>query len=287
MKKYVLNNIEIYPIFEVEAGKIIQEIIPEANKENIQKMKYLYPDFIDKEGNLKAVVQCFLLKVNKEWILVDACNGNDKKRSDIPEWGNLNTNFIQRLKDIGVNTSDISYVICSHLHTDHIGWLTTFKNGEWEPTFKNATHIIVKNEFDYWKSKPEIEIDDDKNAFDDSIMPLVDNNLVELVEENYILNENVRLISAPGHTPFHSCIEIKSGDKIGLICGDLFHHPCQITYIDWETEGAYSNGEVIKKRQNMREYCLKNNVLLMGSHFCHAGYISKYENDEYIFKIDC
>lgn len=214
MKKYILNNIEIYPIIEVEAGKIIQEIIPNAKKECIKNIDSLYPNFSDEEGNLKAVVQCFLIKSNNKWILVDACNGNKKMRSDIPEWGNLETNFIQKLKDIGVNTSDISYVICSHLHTDHIGWLTTLENGEWKPTFKNATHIIIKKEFDYWKSKPKIEIDDDKNAFDDSIMPLVNNNLVKFVEENFVLNENIRLIALMDILHFILVLKLKMQIKL-------------------------------------------------------------------------
>ncbi|MEK9169119.1 MAG: MBL fold metallo-hydrolase, partial [Patescibacteria group bacterium] len=85
--KWNVGNVEIFQIIELEAGKIIQSIIPDATPENVKKMKWLIPDYADKNGILKALIQSFLIKSQGKYILVDTCNGNDKNRHNIPEWG--------------------------------------------------------------------------------------------------------------------------------------------------------------------------------------------------------
>ena len=154
MAKWSIGAIEIFPLVEVEAGALIQSIIENASPENIRKIPCLCPDFADTNGKFKAVVQCFLIHDDNKWILVDACNGNDKSRSDMPIWSHLRTDFIDNLRAIGITEADINFVICTHLHCDHVGWLTRLENGRWIPTFPNAKHIVVRNEFEYWKTKP-------------------------------------------------------------------------------------------------------------------------------------
>jgi len=48
------------------------------------------------------------------------------------------TDFLERLSGAGFSTDDIHYVIWTHLDADHVGWNTVWRNGRWEPTFKNA-----------------------------------------------------------------------------------------------------------------------------------------------------
>ena len=50
----------------------------------------------------------------------------------------------------GFSAGDIDFVMCTHLHVDHVGWNTRLENGRWRPTFPNARYVFAKGEFDYW-----------------------------------------------------------------------------------------------------------------------------------------
>lgn len=282
MKKWTIGKVDIYPLAEIEAGELIQSIIENASQKNLKQMSWLQPDFVDADGKIKAIVQCFLIHDEDDWILIDACNGNDKERCDMPVWSHLKTDFLKKLRELGITEKDITTVVCTHLHTDHVGWLTNFQDG-WIPTFTNAKHIIVKNEFDYWKTKPEIEIDDDKNAFDDSVMPVVNAGLADFVDSEYSVNKHIKLLPAPGHTPSHVCVSIKSGGKLAIIGGDLFHHPCQITHPDWSSEGAFSREKEFASRGKILKQLTDKEALFIGSHFMCAGYASKTEKGDVLF----
>ena len=167
-----VGGVKIIQLIEIEGGAVIQEAIPEATRENIVKIPWLVPHFADSEGNLKALVQAFIVDTGKTRIIIDTCLGNEKKRTDVPEWGSLQTDFLERLEDCGYPRNDIDIVLCTHLHFDHVGWNTMLFDGEWVATFPKARYLFAKDEFDYWKAKPEEEIEDDRAGFSDSVVPV-------------------------------------------------------------------------------------------------------------------
>ena len=50
----------------------------------------------------------------------------------------------------GLTVNDIDFVMCTHLHVDHVGWNTRLENGRWVPTFPKARYLFSKKELDYW-----------------------------------------------------------------------------------------------------------------------------------------
>ena len=284
--KWTIGEVEIHQIIELEAGALIQSIIKNATPEAIRGIGWLYPHFADESGNLKALVQCFLIKSDDKNILIDACNGNDKARTDIPEWANLKTDFLQQLEDIGVATTDINVVACTHLHTDHVGWNTRLVDGVWVPTFPNAKYLFTRKEYEYWKRKPEKEIADDKAAFDDSVRPIVKAGLAELVEVDHRIDRNVSFVPAPSHTPGMVYVLIESQGQRAIISADFLHHPCQIAHPEWTTEGgAFPDREVVT-RQNILNQIADTGTLLLGSHFANpvSGRVVRV-SDGFVFEV--
>lgn len=284
--KWTIGNVTIFQIVELGAGKIIQSIMPDATPENIKKMKWLIPNYADVDGILKALVQSFLIKSQGKYILVDSCNGNDKNRPSMPEWGNLKTKFIEKLNEIGITPSDINYVVCTHLHFDHVGWNTTLINEKWVPTFPNAKYIFSKKEYEYWKSKPKKEMIDDLLGFEDSVQPIIEAGLSELVEDNFQFDENVSLISTPGHTPHHVSIQIRSKDKKAIISGDFIYHPCQLEKFEWgNTVDTYPD-QALKTRKAIVSSLVDSGTFLLGSHFSNpaGGYVVR-KDGKLIFKV--
>ncbi len=267
--KITVGNVEIQQLVEMEGGKLIQESIPEATPEAIKAMPWLIPDYADENGNFKALVQSFLISSNGKHILVDTGNGNGKNRPTCPDWGNLHTDFLKRFDEVGVKPEEIDIVVCTHLHFDHEGWNTKDENGTWVPTFPNAKYLFAKKDYDYWMSDPAKEVDDDKFAFKDSVMPIIDAGLAELIEPEYVIDENIRLIPTPGHTPGHMSVAIESEGKRALISGDFFHHACQLTHPEW-TMAADSLPEVaFETRKKMFAMLADSDILLINTHFAN------------------
>ncbi len=284
--KRIVGNIEIFQIVEIEAGKIIQSIIPNAIPEEIKKMKWLIPHFADENGILKALVQSFIIKSNDKYILVDTCNGNNKNRPSLLEWSHLKINFIEKMNQIGIFPSDIDYVVCTHLHFDHVGWNTTLINGKWVPTFPNAKYIFSKKEYEYWSGKPKKEMIDDLMGIEDSVQPVIDAGLVELVDDIFKFDKNISLIPTPGHTPSHVSVFIESEGEKALISGDFIYHPAQVEKPEWgNTVDTYPN-QALETRKKLLQSLADTNTLLLGSHFPNpaGGYVVR-KNGKLMFKV--
>jgi glyoxylase-like metal-dependent hydrolase (beta-lactamase superfamily II) len=83
-------------------------------------------------------------------ILVDTCIGNDRRRS-VPAWTDMQTPYLERLLGAGVAPEAVDYVLCTHLHVDHVGWNTRQADGRWVPTFPNARYLFHRKEWEFWK----------------------------------------------------------------------------------------------------------------------------------------
>ena len=134
---------------------------------------------------------------------------------------------------------------------------------------------MVEEEYKYWESKPEKEVDDDKFGFDDSVTPVIKAHLAQFVKSNHKIDSNISLVPTPGHTPGHVSVAIKSKDKKAIISGDFIHHPCQFAHPEW-TMGADALPEkALKTRQKMLEELTDSDTLFIGTHFANpvAGHI--------------
>src|ERR1700712_2847591 len=94
---------------------------------------------IDAQDVLILCFQSYVVRTPHHTILIDSCIGNDKPRPLRPKW-NMKTDdtYMRALSASGLGVGDIDYVMCTHLHVDHVGWNTRLDNGRWVPTFPNA-----------------------------------------------------------------------------------------------------------------------------------------------------
>ena len=60
---------------------------------------------------------------------------------------------MRALASAGISVDEIDFVMCTHLHVDHVGWNTRLEGGRWGPTFPNARYVFGKAEFDYWTER--------------------------------------------------------------------------------------------------------------------------------------
>lgn len=208
-------------------------------------------------------------------ILVDTCNGNHKQRPDMPEYHNLDSQaYLRNLARIGLAPADIDYVLCTHLHTDHVGWNTQRVDGRWVPTFPNAKYLMARPDFEHYlrlyQANPSQPVG--KGAFQDSVLPVVEAGQAQIVETNHgvvgELDDGVWMEAAPGHTPGHVTIHTKGGGRESIMTGDIIHHPILIMEASLQTRFDMDKAQGDATRQRVLERLADTNDVLLTAHFC-------------------
>ena len=261
--QWMIGKVKITRIIESEtAGPMF--LLPDATKENILKMDWLRPYFADEKGNCRISIHALVIETPEKKIIVDTCLGNDKERA-FKHWSNLQTSFLEDLYLAGYPAESIDAVLCTHLHTDHVGWNTQLVDGIWQPTFKNAEYLFGKEEWSYTGNQKDKPL---YNEFiSDSIQPIIDANLCRFVDTNEIICEEISLQSTPGHTPGHVSVRIHSEGESAVITGDFLHHPCQMEEPYWECTADWDTKMAQKTRMDALEAYAEEGLLVFGTHF--------------------
>jgi len=264
MSEWQIGAVKVTKITELEVTGGTTFILPDATPEAVRPYRWLAPHFIDEQGRLRMSVHALVLDTGPRRILVDTCIGNDKERP-IPGWSHLQTPFLRDLEAAGYPRHSIDTVLCTHLHLDHVGWNTMLVDGKWVPTFPNARHLIGRTEFQYWQSQQDDAAH--RASFADSVKPVVDAGLVDLVDTDHRLTDEVRLIATFGHTPGHVSVQISSHEQEALITGDFIHHPCQMARLDWASSADYDAAAAQATRRAIFSRLAGTATLLIGTHF--------------------
>lgn len=275
-----VGDVVIKRIVEIESVGGSRFILPDATREASLEYEWLQPHFMDEKGNLKMSIHALVVDTGEKVILVDTCVGNDKQRN-IPAWSNLQTNFLERLEEAGYPPGRIDIVLCTHLHVDHVGWNTMLVGGKWVPTFPNARYLIGRKEWEYWERNEDESVYGSVLA--DSVKPIFEEDLVDLVEMDEKICVGVELEPSPGHTPGHVSVKIESSNNKALITGDFMHHPVQMTRTDWCSSADTDPIKGRATREAMLAEYLDTDVLLIGTHFASptAGYVRSHATGAY------
>ena len=209
------------------------------------------------------IIQAFLVESRGLRIVVDTCVGNDKKRA-LRAWNELDGPFLQEIRDAGFPREKVDLVVCTHLHIDHVGWNTMKVDGEWVPTFPNARYVMVRSEFEYWRDEGEANWGD---VFGDSVAPVFEAGLVDLVDCDHQINPELQFFPTPGHTPGHCSIAVSSGNEEGVIAGDVMHHPSQCTHPEWCSIADIDRDVAIATRRSFCERFSDTGITIVGAHW--------------------
>lgn len=244
-----VNPVEFYP-------DSYDEATVSANR------SWLEPHFIDEEGQFPLSIHAFVLESAGQTIMVDTCLGN-RPIPGIEFLSNLGEGFLENLAEAGYSRDDIDTVVCTHLHFDHVGWNTILEGGEWVPTFPKARYLFGREEYDFWAGgAPGYAF-----TFGDTVKPVVDAGLADLVDSDHKITSEVALEPTPGHTPGHASVLMQSGEEQAVITGDMVHHPIQFAMPDW-VMSADDNPEMASQtRKAFTQRYGNSEVLVFGTHF--------------------
>jgi len=264
MNVWKIGDVTVTRIVELEVTGGTRFILPDATREAVLGIDWLHPHFIDADGRLVMSIHALIVESQGRRIMVDTCLGNDKERA-IPGWNMRNGPFLRDIAEAGYPRESIDTVLCTHLHVDHVGWNTMKVDGRWIPTFPNARYLMGRTEYEHWSAQDPAEQRDD--AFGDSVKPVFDAGLVDLVGGDHRLTDEIRLEPTPGHTPGHVSVRIRSQGQEALITGDMMHHPCQMARPHWQSTADHDGPAACATRLRMLDQCADRPVLVIGTHF--------------------
>ncbi len=265
--RWRVGDATVIRVPELDATAALEGLIPRLDLAAISEDAWLRPDFVDDAGRPRGLVQAFVILIAGYTIMVDPGVGNRKRRSAVPGWDDLHTDFISRLQATGAAPGEVDYVVDTHLHFDHVGWHTELVAGAWQPTFPTARYVMSAGEFGYWQSKPDNEIADQHAGFTDSVLPIYEAGLADLVNDDHVVIDGVRFMPTPGHTPHHVSVLIESGGQSAVITGDVAHHPCQLAHPDWASTSDFDPDLARTSRMRIVERFADSDTLIIGSHY--------------------
>jgi glyoxylase-like metal-dependent hydrolase (beta-lactamase superfamily II) len=257
-------------------------MFPKFDQQAFDAQKHwMVPDHVEAGSDrLVASIHTWVVKTGHHTILIDTCLGNHKDRHN-PGWNRLNTPFLDRLDACGCKPESVDFVMCTHLHVDHVGWNTKLENGRWVPTFPNAKYLFAKREYAHWESEHKTQgKETNGGSFDDSVLPVVEAGKAVMIDTDYQAAPMLTIKDYPGHTPGSIAINLKDGGKQACFSGDIMHHPIQVYHPDWSSQFCSDPDLSARSRRTLLEDCVESNALLCPAHFAgaNAGYIKPNGN---------
>ena len=273
MRPRMLGGIALSSVLETEQPEFRPEfLIPQATAENLAAdLEWLHRiNAIDPvTGMLVLATQSYVVRTRHHTILIDTCVGEHKPRQFNADWNmRRGTSYLADLAAAGVQPEQVDFVMCTHLHPDHVGWNTRLVDGRWVPTFANARYVFSRREYAFWEEKharDPLKFAD--GAIGDSVLPILEAGRADLVVDDWQLDDEVWLEPTPGHSPGHVAVHMRSGPEEAVMTGDLIHSPLQCRHPEWSSHGCWNKQMSAETRRAFLERYADTRIFVMTAHF--------------------
>jgi glyoxylase-like metal-dependent hydrolase (beta-lactamase superfamily II) len=168
-------------------------------------------------GDWPLHVHCFLLRVGGATVLVDT--GTGPAWAPATRWFGRPGRLLDELSWMGVAPYEVTHVVLTHLHLDHVGWVVHGSADHAEITFVNARHIV---------QRAELDLEHLGGLYTTHVLPMIDSGVIEVVDGVAEPVPGMQLVPTPGHTIGHQSVVVDTGAERLVICGDVFVHPAQV-----------------------------------------------------------
>ena len=172
------------------------------------------------------------------------------------------------LSAAGHAPEDVTLVVITHMHPDHIGGLMA----DGSPTFGNARYVTGQVEYDFWAGQ-------ENELFEKNVRPLADQ--MTFIGDGDEVAPGITGIAAFGHTPGHMVHRLSSGDRQLVITADTAnHHVWSLAYPDWEVRFDMDKAKAAEARRQVFGMIAAERIPFIGYHmpFPALGYVDERED---------
>src|SRR6266852_9640650 len=265
-----VGDLELTALFDGPGVFDVNWLNGEKTKDGVRKALHDDPHMLD------VADTGYLVNTGKQLILVDAGSGT---------WfgGGKFGHLVANLRSAGYTPEEVDIVLVTHLHSDHIGGLTT-QDGK--IAFPNADIYVAKADNDFWLSQ-EIAAKAPKEAqeFFQSAQgiapPYIKAGKWHTFTDSDQIVDGMQIVPLPGHTPGHAGYEFSSQGKKILFWGDIVHaQRVQLKHPEVTAVFDIDQTEAAATRNRLLAMLSREDVLIAGPHmaFPSLGRLHKVEN---------
>ena len=250
-------------MFKYQAKDYFINASPEELEPSLRKF-HITPD------NIPSPFIAVLLQQDDKKILIDTGMGFSEK--PLVFRGNsyvIKGRLHQLLQQENIKVEDITDVIITHFHPDHIGGIFSEES---KLNFPNAQFHIHEDEWTYWhSSSSENQPALFKYFIERNITPLKNLNRNLFKGDFANIMPGITAVKAEGHTPGQIALILHSGKEQLLYISDAFLHPLHIERLDWQTNYDLDHQKAKQTRVKLLELAHKDNMLVNAFHFDFPG----------------
>lgn len=228
-----VGHIEVLALLDGdrELDGSIEESFRDVPAEPLLAFRDRAPGVYGDQGGWRLRVRAWLLRHPGGLALVDT--GVGRRGAPGPEWFGAEGAVLDVLHETGTPPDAIDTVVLTHVHDDHIGGTVVFADEqEPVPAFPRARYLLQRADRD-WQA--ELARVDEEDATIDTLLlqPLERSEQLVMLDGDHDVAEGIQLHPAPGHTPGHQIVRLRSKGTRAIITADAFNHPIQMPHPDW------------------------------------------------------
>ena len=279
--KLSVGNVEILALHDGEAVLPLTMTFPDVPSDAWTPYQERYPEAFGDSENLRVHFDCYLIRSQGCTILADTGIGtNANNPGTIAFIGGSEGRLLEELRSVGLQAEDVDTVFLTHLHPDHVGWNLGQGGPDPTATFPKARYVAHQADWDFFKSPRDEEMFG-FTFWEETLGPLENLGVVDLLTGEKTLTSEVTAIPTPGHTPGSMTLAIVSGGQRALIMSDVFHNPAQVTETDWVFSFDADPALAVQTRKSMVERAEAEDATIAICHTTGFGKVVRIDGRRY------
>jgi glyoxylase-like metal-dependent hydrolase (beta-lactamase superfamily II) len=240
----------------------------------------LYQSYInpDEDNLIPMRLDCLLVRSAGKTIVIDTGLGERLKDRAKQYWGLTRPEggLVENLAQHSVAPEDVDIVINTHLHSDHCGGNTRFRDQSVVPTFPNAEYWVQ------WTEYADASHPDARTRgtyLSDNFAPLASEGRLRLLRGDVDVTPEVRCVVTPGHTRGHQSVVLQANGWTGLYPADMATFAIHLARSAWVTSYDVLPLENIATKTQWQHWAVEHQAWIFMEHDPRHQVVQLIERD--------